>query len=56
MRRQNAVEIDRAQRSYLVAMHNLKDAAHNFSLAREAKRRADAALVEALERAQRGNR
>jgi len=51
MRKRNAVEIDKAQRAYLAAMHELKAAGHRFSLAREAKRRADAALVVALERA-----
>lgn len=52
MRNRNAVEIDKAQRQYLAAQRSMKSAAHNFSLAREAKRRADAALVEALERAE----
>ena len=51
MRKSDAVMVDRAQRTFVAAVQEQKDAAHRFSLAREAKRRAEADLVAALDRA-----
>lgn len=52
MRKVHAVMLDRAQRQFVAATVNLQAAASAFSLAREAKRRAEAGLVEAIARAQ----
>lgn len=52
MRKVHAVLLDRAQRKFVAATLDLKAAASAFSLAREAKRRAEAGLLEALAKAQ----
>lgn len=48
MRKRDAVRIGKAERQFVEAMREQQAAAHRFSLAREAKRRAERELADAL--------
>lgn len=50
MKRSDAVLVDRAERQFVAAAAELKAAGTRFAEAREAKRKAEAELVEALAR------